>query len=133
MIGMVVEEADSSAFNRERLIYLIAVVVAGHKGVDPWSTLPIFQENVLPVVDVARDRAVHLLFNSSSQPVILILSCRATWEGDLNELILRIPGVGGDITRHLVSLGFEIPVGVVGVGKGVVFEKPIGVVMGMCG
>ena len=84
MISVVVEETEAGAFDGQGLVGLIPVVVAGHKGVDARSTLAKFQENVFTVIDVVRDRAVDVLFDSSPQPIVFV--CRGgIWEIDLKE------------------------------------------------
>ena len=85
MIGVVVEEAQSGALDGEGLVGLIPMVVAGHKRVDARSTLPIFQENVLTIVDISRDRAVDILFNPAAEPVVFVGRRCGIREIDLKE------------------------------------------------
>ena len=85
MIGVVVEEAEAGAFDCQRLVGLIPVVVTGDKRVDPRSTLPIFQENILTIVDVASDRPIDVLFNPAAQPGVFVGRGGGIWEIDLKE------------------------------------------------
>ncbi len=85
MIGVVVEETEAGAFDGEGLVGLIPMVVPSDKRVDARSTLPIFQENVLPIVDVARDRAVHVLFTPAAETIVFVGRGGGVWEIDLKE------------------------------------------------
>ena len=68
MIGVVVEETESRALDRQGLVSLIPVVVAGDKDVGAL----VLQHDVFPVIDVARDRAVDILFNPAAETIVFI-------------------------------------------------------------
>ena len=52
---------------------------------------------------------------------------------DLDQLVLSVPGVAGDVAGDLVGLGGQVAVGVVGVGELIVLQQTISVVDHMQG
>ena len=102
MIGLIVEESHACTLHSYGLVDLLTMIVARDKGVGAI----IFQCDVFPIINVSRDCAVDVPFDSSSQPIILVVDGSGVWEINLDQLILRIPRIGGDLAGG--DLGFSL-------------------------
>jgi hypothetical protein len=85
------------------------------------------------IIDVAGTGGLDTLLDPAAQAIVAEGDHRPIGPGDLDELILPIVGGGGRLEGRLVGLARPVPVGVIGVSELLVFQEPVGRIVGMEG
>jgi hypothetical protein len=81
------------------------------------------------IAHIPGDGLIDVLFHPPSEAIVLIRDRSAVGKIDLNQLILRIPMIGGDLKDGLVGFGAQVPIVVIGVGESIILQETIQIIV----